>query len=246
LLSASAAAYAPSGNLVKRIEERSTETMVDIRCGEKCVVVAFRGTADVRNWLTDLDCQKEEYVLIGHLGQTSSRLCGFHVHAGFLEAWLSVKADLLDCLLDHRGKKMWITGHSLGGALAQLAALDLFFKPNAPSIAGVYTFGQPRVGNAAFAAFYNDILKDQSYRVVHANDIVPRVPWLLNSYCHAGHEVFYPPPRDGETPFIIDLGRLAHLLADARGMWRTVRHGQDVLISDHFVANYVKLFSAVK
>ena len=61
-----------------------------------------------------------------------------------------------------------------------------------PRLAGVYTFGQPRVGDSTFRECYNfSGLMGRTFRVVHADDIVPRVPWLLGAYRHAGHEVFY-------------------------------------------------------
>src|SRR5580658_4704795 len=73
------------------------------------VIVAFRGTADLRNWLTDLDCQ-----LVPVLN--------FRVHRGFYEAMQAVESDLEACLAQAQAQaaRLWVTGHSLGGALAKL------------------------------------------------------------------------------------------------------------------------------
>src|SRR5258708_4320788 len=66
------------------------------------------------------------------------------------------------------------TGHSLGGALAVLAAARAAAARRA--ISAVYTFGMPRTGNAAFADDYNRRLGDRTYRLVYGSDIVPTVP----------------------------------------------------------------------
>jgi predicted lipase len=55
-------------------------------------------------------------------------------------------------LSEHSGAKIIVTGHSLGGSLAILAAADLHKSHG--KIDQVYTFGQPRVGNAQFASYY--------------------------------------------------------------------------------------------
>ena len=76
-------------------------------------------------------------------------------------------------------QRIWLTGHSLGGALATLAAAHL----GPETIQGLYTFGCPRVGDAPFAS----VLPAQSYvRFVHRDDWVPTVPPGILGYVHAG------------------------------------------------------------
>ncbi len=73
-----------------------------------------------------------------------------------------------------------IVGHSLGGAIATIAAADLYLYlgPTAASMK-VYTFGQPRVGNAAWAKWYNSLpFYNQSFRVTRFRDPVPRLPFV--------------------------------------------------------------------
>lgn len=65
-----------------------------------------------------------------------------------------------------------VTGHSLGGSLAILAAADL---AKSHKIDQVYTFGQPRVGNAAFATYYQNLVPN-TFRLIDYADIVPHVP----------------------------------------------------------------------
>lgn len=89
------------------------------------------------------------------------------VHSGFLLAYNSIAGDLKS-LLDRKSKahpnyKITVTGHSLGGALGQLAYAD--FKGMKYDVRAAYTYGQPRVGNPAFAN-YIDTLAGATERVV--------------------------------------------------------------------------------
>ncbi len=90
------------------------------------------------------------------------------VHHGFYDAFNAVKSDIEDDLAKHRGVPIYVTGHSLGGALAILATRYLA----SDSLGACYTFGGPRVGNSLFA----DDIKTPIYRIVYAADGVPRVP----------------------------------------------------------------------
>ncbi|XP_073388688.1 triacylglycerol lipase OBL1 [Physcomitrium patens] len=87
--------------------------------------------------------------------------------------------------------KLFITGHSLGGALASLYATMLHYTGQteiASKIGAVYTFGQPRVGDQDFVNYANSKLKGKFFRVVYCNDVVPRVPFddIVMAYKHIG------------------------------------------------------------
>lgn len=205
------------------------------------LIVAFRGTADLRNWLTDLDWRK-----------TALHWADGKVHGGFNKALESV-AELLDHAIDPKDhRRIWVTGHSLGGALAMLFALRLRARRNR-AVAGVYTFGQPRLGNLRFSLGYNDALKACTFRVVHAADVVPRIPWLLGSYRHAGHEVFYRSgfpaesrwnqPLSSESSYVLDRPLCSRLLNDARALCRELSDPQLTLLADHYISHYVNLVS---
>jgi hypothetical protein len=99
---------------------------------------------------------------------------GHRVHRGFYEAFHAVKAEIEKDLSQHKGLPVYITGHSLGGALAILAAKYIA----SDSLGACYTFGGPRVGDFNFA----DSIKTPIYRVVNAADGVPRVPpsWAVD------------------------------------------------------------------
>lgn len=226
LCQASAAAYdATPAGADRVVECAARQIRVVLFDHGADLILAFRGTASLRNWLTDLDCQ----FVPASYGR---------VHAGFAAALASVYAQLAELIFDahYAGKRIWLTGHSLGGALALLAARQLI-KP----LAGCYTFGQPRAGDAGFCQSCDALLKSRVFRVVHDADLVPRVPWLLGSYRHAGHEVFYPAPSEGGR-WKMDPSIFAKLPGDARSLVRSVLHGQLALLDDHHVNTYLALF----
>ncbi|EFJ45180.1 hypothetical protein VOLCADRAFT_94625, partial [Volvox carteri f. nagariensis] len=132
----------------------------------------------------------------------------FMVHKGFLSAYDSVRRTVFTLLDEITGAgdkgdnwRVLVTGHSLGGALATLAAYELAERrplpPPRPPITltparsvqniTLYTFGAPRVGNKAFAEEFDRLVPD-AWRVTNSNDIIPSVPRLMG-YCHVGHAV---------------------------------------------------------
>jgi hypothetical protein len=85
---------------------------------------------------------------------------------------------------------VWITGHSLGGALALLAAWR--FKRKFIPVHQVYTFGAPMVGNQETSDAIDRELPDRIFRFVNTEDPVPKLPTLsllANSYCHCQKEI---------------------------------------------------------
>ncbi len=110
--------------------------------------MAFRGTNGAKNWVADLSADQDLY-----LWNNKSE-----VHRGFYSAYQLLQEDLRQSLApiidQHPFSTILVTGHSLGGALALLAALDikLFFGINSKMMK-LYTFGQPRVGDKSFSEF---------------------------------------------------------------------------------------------
>lgn len=223
------------------ISVADTDTQVLIVERRDYVVIAFRGTDDLGKFITDAEFYREP------LGWTPScreqlRWSDIQVHAGFLKAFASVREPLIKTLhhrvLNHRA--LYITGHSLGGALAMLCALEL---ENRFNVHAVYTYGQPRVGNAAFCEFYNHFLGDRTYRHVYENDIVARIPHLpaiFDPYRHAAQEIYL--PEFGR----IQLNPSRHTLLwnDARNVWRAWVHKHTGMLADalkdHHIDNYIQ------
>jgi hypothetical protein len=105
---------------------------------------------------------------------------GGHVHAGFLQALREISSHLDRILAACRpGQRLFLAGHSLGGALATLAAAHVDAAP----VQGLYTYGCPRVGDRGFAT----TLSPRCHcRVVHGEDWVPTVPPEFLGYVHGG------------------------------------------------------------
>ncbi|MCS7477153.1 lipase family protein [Umezawaea endophytica] len=133
------------------------------------IVTAFRGTEPVqlRDWLSDTTTPPWP-------GPANTGL----VHYGFAEALRAVFPSVRSAITELRDAEqtVWFTGHSLGGALAMLAAAWLHFEDPSLSAHGVYTFGQPRTCDRALAVAYDRALSGRTFRVVNNNDIVTQVP----------------------------------------------------------------------
>ena len=93
----------------------------------------------------------------------------------------------------HPSASILVTGHSLGGALATLAALHLKGKlSNFKNAFHFYTFGSPRVGNFFFSNHLNTVFSNGAYsRVTHYDDPVPHLPLDIQGFNHGGNEVWY-------------------------------------------------------
>lgn len=161
---------------------------------ETALVVVFRGTRLQVHSVLDA----AEVVLINQddLWTDSQFLpaaahVGGRVHAGFLRAFVEISDDL-DAIVRARrpGQTVWLAGHSLGGALATLAAAHL----GDATVQGLYTYGCPRVGDAAFV---RTLPARSHYRHVHRDDWVPSVPPAMLGNVHAGTCRVVPgsPPR---------------------------------------------------
>ncbi|PSC72147.1 Phospholipase A(1) chloroplastic [Micractinium conductrix] len=117
------------------------------------------------------------------------------VHSGFLSAFDSVRPAVLSLVAallagEERGWRIFLTGHSLGGALATLGAWDCAHRKwdcQEPPELVVYTFGAPRVGNRPWAEHYNELVPS-TWRIVNERDSVATVPRLMG-YAHVGHAV---------------------------------------------------------
>lgn len=134
-----------------------------------CLVVTFRGTAGLRDWL-------------GNLNLFSTSASYGSLHRGFYFAFQAVRSSL-EQILHHMGtgnRRIVLAGHSLGGALATVAAAEWL---SSFDIRGIYTFGQPRVCREDTANHIGTGVGDRFFRVVNDDDIVARIP---PGYEHVG------------------------------------------------------------
>jgi hypothetical protein len=150
------------------------------------LVIAFRGTEDVLEWLRDF-----EFAHATHAGcdPAAGRLV---CEDGFSCIYKTCAPDILDAVtaaVTSVGPvPIQVTGHSLGSALATLLAFDLGCRAASGDSPGlvppvVYTFASPLVGDRAFAAAY-DTLVPESYRIANVPDVVPKMPPPVLGYEH--------------------------------------------------------------
>ena len=238
--------------LVDEFNHMDVQAFLASRAADKIAVLAFRGTeksladfkADLKAGTTEVD--------------------GSLVHSGFYEAFSVVQGEIkvaMDTLIAD-GYSFFVTGHSLGGALALMATK--YIVPDSPG--ACYTFGSPRVASSNFG----DDIKTPIYRIVNAADIVPRVPpayffhllvavlelvhipvvsgWLLRSlqrligYRHHGDMRYlttckadYSDLRLISNPTIVD--RTVRFVKRVVGHWAAP-------LTDHGITNYCKKLGA--
>jgi hypothetical protein len=155
-------------------------------------VLVFRGTSGFDNWLANLKVFQSPWE------------SGGLVHSGFKAIFLEIR-DELEAVLRSIAAPMIFTGHSLGGALAVLAAS--LWRPMA-----TYTFGAPRVGDAVFR---NSLSRLSIFRITNERDIVPSVPpsRIPFEFCHIGESVQFQIPDenvDQDNPAVDNSRLLAY------------------------------------
>eukprot|EP01083_Nonionella_stella_P008910 25803_1 len=160
---------------------------------ENRIVITFRGTHNYEDWVKDLEYKQIPYPNVEN----------GYVHEGFYNAYSEIQSaglilSLQSLLSNHSNtNNILITGHSMGGALAELCALDLIHNKAISSDISIdlYTFGCPRWANKALAHYFNHLDNiETNWRIVNANDPVAIVPGQsLGTYGfhHTATQVLY-------------------------------------------------------
>lgn len=208
------------------------------------IFIAFRGTDDIKDMITDINI----LMVKGYGGR---------VHKGFADAlesvWSRVQSALKLFQKEKPNAKIWVTGHSLGGALAILCGQRLVAeKWIKPEQVAVFTFGQPRVGDKAFADNYPANL----CRFYHRYDIVPAVPppELTPDFIHVGQHLWLSGKAGvlQEKPFNwvpltvqAAITQLLQTIRSPKGTHWVALLGGAILVNkgikDHGMSNYVAL-----
>lgn len=144
------------------------------------IVVAFRGSGSVRNYLTDISFPTVD----------ASSLCsGCTAFGGFWTAWTEARDGVLASVKSaadaNPSFKIVSVGHSLGGAVAVFAAAEL---RNSGYAVEMYSFGQPRIGGSKISDYITD--QGDNFRLTHKKDPVPKLPPVLLGFVHVSPEYY--------------------------------------------------------
>jgi len=196
--------------------------------GERRYLV-FRGTESTHHidWMRDAEFMP------------TSGVFGTRVHAGFRRALDEVWDDVVPHVTAE-DRALVITGHSLGGGLATLAAARL--AADGRDVDSVYTYGAPRTGLKDFAAAYTARLGSDTYRVINHIDIVTRVPLLIQKYRHVGHRMYF----DGSGKFHPDAGAWQIAREDLIARLRYFGRIESAGVGKHDIPRYVDRIKSIQ
>jgi len=151
--------------------------------GGDTIQITWRGSNNIASWIKNAQFIRKDFPGVP----------GASVHSGFYNTWNETRV-LLESLFRKTVaycppcNKVVVSGHSLGGALATITAVNLRQITRLPI--SLYTFGSPRVGNPKFASFVKSLNFTNEYRVTAARDPVPHLPGNFLGYQHVFREMW--------------------------------------------------------
>ncbi|WP_322761540.1 lipase family protein [Frankia sp. Cr2] len=246
---------------------------------KRVVILAYRGTepSNIMTWLTDVEIYAGDATKFRVSNPRTGDSGALDLHAGFYRNVRATRYEVLRALkramagqsiLDadirpgegdlngsqHITPTLYITGHSLGGAMAAIMGIMLMTDPQykytiGNNLRAVYTFGQPMIGPQALADAYEKIEnRAPVLRYVHRKDPVPHLPpRQTGTFAHFGREWHYDGKEWKETS-----AEPARQMKDVTGLGRAAlafvaeqspslrRIPVDFSISDHFPQHYVE------
>jgi hypothetical protein len=147
----------------------------------KLIVLSFRGSRSIRNWVTNF--------IFPTLPTTICPTCA--ASDGFWSSWLEAQKNVLAAIStaqkEYPDYKVVATGHSLGGALASLAAGVLRSQGTTVDL---YTYGSPKIGLEGISQYLTNTTYGASFRVTHKNDPIPKLPPALLGFRHISPEYY--------------------------------------------------------
>ncbi|EIM83071.1 alpha/beta-hydrolase [Stereum hirsutum FP-91666 SS1] len=168
---------------------------------KKQIIVAFRGSQELEDYLTDGNILLVPFESQGVTVNSSNNVA---THGGFLMAYNAVAPIVLETL-ETQVSAYWdytviSTGHSLGGAIASIASLSI--KSTFPGVeVRLFTFGQPRTGNGDYADLVQEVVGSANlYRAVHTFDgVATMIPEALGYRHHTTEYWQFEEPPNPET-----------------------------------------------
>lgn len=157
---------------LERLRELSGKKKVEIPIGfiarkKKDVFLIFRGTKTAKEWINNLNTKLNKFFLVD-FGS---------VHEGFQNSYLDLRDQIEETMKDLRSTRhLFVAGHSLGAAFATFALCDLELSMKRP-VSSLYTYGSPRVGDAAFARAFNAAFSKKTFRIANSSDFVTEIPF---------------------------------------------------------------------
>jgi predicted lipase len=216
----------------KGLIDRDAGTAGFVVEGSDLIVIVFRGTTDRLDWITNVNAR-----FVALQG-------GTRVHTGFFQAYWPIRDVMFDFVkraVQDKPRPIYITGHSLGGALALMATAELANDDDATirdCIAACYTFGCPRAGDSSFDIF----VKAPLYRITNGVDLVPAIPPAILGYRHVGDTRYFGKP--GIAPVRRSPNPLQKAWRTIWGLAALLKTGKLQNISDHGVKTYMEKLSA--
>jgi predicted lipase len=168
-------------------EETNTDVAgyVAVDHTNKLIVVSFRGSTTIDAWITNFQ-----------FDTINTDICsGCTAHRGFWNSWVDARDRVTPAVKQasstYPSYQITVVGHSLGGAIASLAAAQL---RNSGLAAALYNFGSPRIGGTKISSYITN-QPGGNFRITHWNDPVPKVPLITMGYVHISPEYYINKPN---------------------------------------------------
>lgn len=146
------------------LHDTNTDAQAFVIQEEDRTVISFRGTTTITDWMHDFKIWRRRIPYLKNAW----------IHSGFMEQYNALRESVLDKIQPN--KPVICTGHSLGGALATVATLDIVLNKNCVNAVSCCTFGSPRVGSVFFKKLFNKHVKT-STRCVFKKDPITFTPF---------------------------------------------------------------------
>jgi triacylglycerol lipase len=185
---------------------------------EKYNVLAFRGSDEIQDWIKNFTF-------------FSFNRLGYSLHRGFWQITDMIHDPIKKRLSELPVKPLFVTGHSLGGAMAVVYAVR-----NLGDVWGLYTFGQPRVFKQGSAQKFTVKTKNRYFRFENNNDAIVHAPPAFFGFKHSGMRMYI----DIMRKLRVNINKVEEIIDRISGLFVGIREKGIDLIQDHDIKEYLK------